>query len=164
MAQPSTKGKRRSGRKPSANEMRLCLPKKGKHGNLLLEIGDPKLNLSGDTGCIGRLKTTESKITLDMNGQIWSGPLCETATVMLVDMEPSRAQIEGIVTGVVRCKRLQNIFDFESRTGAKAKPMVFVHETNVNKDTAEINRSIKRNNAKAREERSKKAKKRTKKR
>ena len=47
--------------------MPLLLPKKNSK-MLLVEINDPKLDLSGDTGAVGRLKVDENVITVDLKG------------------------------------------------------------------------------------------------
>merc|ERR1719336_3384814 len=131
------------------HEHTLNLPRSCKYGSLILEVEDKNLNVEGDTGVIGRLRATQSKVTIDMASQIWAGPLVETNSIMLVSLEPKQAQIEGILSGVVRCKKLHNIYDFETRSGAKAQPLVFTPDLNQNRDDtlsmqATINKDLKK--------------------
>merc|ERR1719397_210354 len=113
--------------------MTLHLPKKSNYGHVLLEIENAKLNFDADTGDIGRIKSTQSKLTVDIQGKIFEGPLVETPTTMIVNLDGKVAQCEAVLQNVCRMQQVQSMYEFETTSG-DIKPLIFEHDIEVQKN------------------------------
>merc|ERR1719317_1261873 len=113
--------------------MPLHLPKRSNYGHVLLEIEKPELSFDADTGDIGRIKTSQSKLTVDIQGKIYEGPLVETPTTMLVNLDGKVAQCEAVLQNVCRMHPVQSMYEFETTSG-DIKPLIFEHTIEVEKN------------------------------
>merc|ERR1719320_2159860 len=110
--------------------MALHLPKRSNYGHVLLEIEKPELSFDADTGDIGRIKTSQSKLTVDIQGKIYEGPLVETPTIMLVNLDGKVAQCEAVLQNVGRMQNVPSTYEFETTSG-DLKPLIFEHTIEV---------------------------------
>ena len=59
-----------------------------KRNTMLCQVDDPKLNLIGDTGAVGRIKADSTSLQLDIKGRQYSGSIMSGPTVMLLNLAP----------------------------------------------------------------------------
>merc|ERR1719317_1225684 len=116
--------------------MPLHLPKRSNYGHVLLEIEKPELSFDADTGDIGRIKTSQSKLTVDIQGKIYEGPLVETPTIMLASIDGKVAQCEAVIQNVCRMQHIHSMYDFEAKSG-ELKPLIIEHNIEVDKSSSE---------------------------
>merc|ERR1719334_605381 len=110
--------------------MPLHLPKRSNYGHILLEIEKPDLSFDADTGDIGRIKTSQSKLIIDIQGKIFEGPLVETPTIMLVNLDGKVAQCEAVLQNICRMQNVPSTYEFETTSG-DIKPLIFEHDIEV---------------------------------
>merc|ERR1711879_513908 len=69
--------------------------------------------------------------TVDMQGKIYEGPLVETPTLMVVSLDGKVAQTEAVFQSICRMdKPIER--NFTNMTEEDQKPMIFVHDIDVN--------------------------------
>ena len=125
-------GARKSKSRALATRLPLTIAPKVRRTTLLLESGDPSLDLSGDFGCIGRLGVNAKKpkaapsadpdaderqgaVTLDLKGRVYQGDIVPCSTVCLVSVDGSRAKVEAVFSDYVQLQPPnQSIFDMET--------------------------------------------------
>ncbi|KJE90556.1 hypothetical protein CAOG_008553 [Capsaspora owczarzaki ATCC 30864] len=81
----------------------------------LMETTEPQLNLSGDTGSVGRLvvnaQDAAAPLVLDLKGLIFQGTVVPSNTFMLVTIGPNEARIDATVNNVIHTTCLGDALD-----------------------------------------------------
>jgi len=121
-SQKTSSQKEPSKRKAISTEVTLQIPKNVKmdKGFVLVEVSDPSMNLGGDTGVVGRLKSTKDTIVLDLKGSVYEGRIIPCNSMMVVSIGADTAKCEAVVGRYVPAKGIGNIFDAEVMTGSMA--------------------------------------------
>tara|TARA_B100000524_G_scaffold317805_1_gene196997 strand:- start:9 stop:611 length:603 start_codon:yes stop_codon:yes gene_type:complete len=111
----ATKGSRGHG--PPASCLPLVLGSRVRRDGLLIEAADPKFDLSGDFGAIGRLHVNcggaseklptagegQSALTLDIKGRVYDCDILPSnGTICLLAIDGNKAQIETVYDSYVR--------------------------------------------------------------
>ncbi|CAM9535976.1 unnamed protein product, partial [Ascophyllum nodosum] len=88
---------------------------KDSKASLLVHLRDETLDLSGDTGAVGRIavggKKRGGELTFDLKGQQFSGQIIPSATVLVVGVGRTEAKIEGVFSEVCRLDYKRNVLD-----------------------------------------------------
>lgn len=99
---------------------------------MIVEVDDDALNLSGDTGVVGRFKVREGRIVLDLKGTVYEGAYTPCTTLMAVTMGSDTARVEHLTNHVVQATRTGNIFDKEQVISGHYEQESDVLDENVN--------------------------------
>ena len=127
-ASPGAKPKPKSLKAPPASRLPFVLPPKVRRDLLVLESTDSTLDLSGDSGTIGRLRvhsqsssaTTppphgEHALTLDLKGKVFDGDVVPCNTLCVVSIDGKQAKVEAVCSDFVRLGAPRgSIFDMEA--------------------------------------------------
>ena len=128
-ASPGAKPKPKSSKAPPASRLPFVLPPKVRRDLLLLESTDSTLDLSGDSGTIGRLRvhsqsssatTTppphgEHALTIDLKGKVFDGDVVPCNTLCIVSIDGKQAKVEAVCSDFVRLGAPRgSIFDMET--------------------------------------------------
>lgn len=76
---------------------------------LLCQLDDPKLNLRGDSGAVGRINADKDSLVIDLKGRQYQGLLMSGPTVMLLNLAPPVGQ-KAPVKEVARAEVVTNEF------------------------------------------------------
>lgn len=99
----------------------LCLPGKGKlkMTNLLLQLEDEDLDLSGDTGAVGRFSASKKKVELDLKGVTYAGSVlkCHTLCTVVVNQHDGKAEIKEVFGNFVHLSQTADVRDKEVMAG-----------------------------------------------
>jgi len=125
------------GKAPPASRLPFVLAPKVKRDILLFESTDSALDLSGDFGCIGRLRVHtkggssgasssangsaaaplhgDHAITLDLKGKVFDGDVVPCNTLCIVSIDDKQAKVETVFSDFVRLGPARtSIFDMET--------------------------------------------------
>jgi hypothetical protein len=79
---------------------------------VLVQVEDPKFDLSGDVGAIGRLTTLPNEgLVLDLKGMQYAGTIIPCCSLAVVGMTGGEARIESIVSDFVQLEPLSNVLE-----------------------------------------------------
>jgi hypothetical protein len=77
---------------------------------LLCQVDDPKLNIVGDSGAVGRIKAnTSSGLVIDIKGRQYEGKIMSGPTVLLLNLAPPVAA-KTVVKETARAELVTNEF------------------------------------------------------
>ena len=132
-ASPGAKPKPKSSKAPPASRLPFVLPPKVRRDLLVLESTDSTLDLSGDSGTIGRLRVHsqaqslsaaagsaqaahgEHALTLDLKGKVFDGDVVPCNTLCIVSIDGKQAKVEAVCSDFVRLGAPRgSIFDMET--------------------------------------------------
>jgi len=127
------KPKPKASKVPPASRLPFVLPPKVRRDLLLLESTDSTLDLSGDSGTIGRLRVHsqqqrssaavggaraahgEHALTLDLKGKVFDGDVVPCNTLCVVSIDGKQAKVEAVCSDFVRLGAPRgSIFDMET--------------------------------------------------
>lgn len=95
----------------------LVLGDKVHRSKVLLECEGDALDLSGDAGAVGRLSVLENNedtFLLDLKGIIHKATIVPSNTLFVVNIGPSEAKVEAVMSDFVQLQPYTNIFEAET--------------------------------------------------
>ena len=111
--------KKKTKTKGVPNLVPLSLPPKGKikTSNLLLQLEDEELDLSGDSGAVGRYNAEKSRVDLDLKGVTYSGKCLKSHTLCTVVVSGGEATIQEVFGNFVHLRQTADVRDKEELSG-----------------------------------------------
>ncbi|KAL0248820.1 hypothetical protein GEMRC1_004054 [Eukaryota sp. GEM-RC1] len=104
----STSKKPVSKESKNSSEMNLVLGKLSDTSSIV-QIEDNSFTVSGDIGCIGRLKVSKSDILLDVKGHMYSSKIVPCRSLLLLNVGGTDAKIEAVMNSFLDCTYTGNI-------------------------------------------------------
>ena len=100
--------------------VQLSVPGKGKvkTTNMLLQIDNPELDLSGDTGAVGRFNAKRRSVHLDLKGVTYGGSLVKSHTLCTVVVNDGKAEVKEAFNSFVHLAKTADYSDKEEIEGA----------------------------------------------
>ena len=100
--------------------VQLSVPGKGKvkTTNMLLQIDNPELDLSGDTGAVGRFNAKRRSVHLDLKGVTYGGALVKSHTLCTVVVNDGKAEVKEAFSSFVHLAKTADYSDKEEIEGA----------------------------------------------
>ena len=100
--------------------VQLSVPGKGKvkTTNMLLQIDNPELDLSGDTGAVGRFNAKRRSVHLDLKGVTYGGALVKSHTLCTVVVNDGKAEVKEAFNSFVHLAKTADYSDKEEIEGA----------------------------------------------
>jgi hypothetical protein len=124
------------------SSMPLMLPKSDLSEKLMvIQLQDQSLDLSGDVGAIGRLRTKKRSILLDIKGKAYKGTVVPTPSFLLVGIGGKDAKIESFVNQMVLLDYESSVFDSETHTGVLPQQVDVDADYDVNAADEESNQA-----------------------
>lgn len=94
----------------SSSSVPIVVKKDAWRKNMLVcQLDDPKLNLIGDSGAVGRINADNDSLVIDLKGRQYQGLLMSGPTVMLLNLAPPVGQ-KAPVKEVARAEVVTNEF------------------------------------------------------
>lgn len=115
---PKTKRKKVAG-VPSVVPLTLPAKSKLKTANLLLQVEDEELDLSGDTGAVGRFEASRKKVELDMKGVTYAGSMVKCHTLWTVLVNDGKAEIKEVFGSYVHLAQTADVREREEMEGGE---------------------------------------------
>ena len=102
------------------SKVQLSVPGKGKvkTTNMLLQIDNPELDLSGDTGAVGRFNAKRRSVHLDLKGVTYGGSLVKSHTLCTVVVNDGKAEVKEAFNSFVHLAKTADYSDKEEIEGA----------------------------------------------
>ena len=85
---------------------------------MLLQIDNPELDLSGDTGAVGRFNAKRRSVHLDLKGVTYGGSLVKSHTLCTVVVNDGKAEVKEAFNSFVHLAKTADYSDKEEIEGA----------------------------------------------
>ena len=85
--------------------------------HVLVQCDEDCADLAGDSGVIGRFKSSEGRMLLDLKGYMYEGSLVPCCSLAVVHMKPTEARVEAVLDEFISLKQIGNVYDKEVAHG-----------------------------------------------